>query len=100
DHVYEVAKSSRAEQGALTLTTALAGFATIEAITQVRGNRTATKTWVVTSANPRPSHAAMAGETVPFDSVFSNGAKWPGDSSALDVDEVAGCSCDVEINFE
>jgi len=42
----------------------------------------------------------MAGETVPFDSVFSNGAKWPGDSSALDVDEVAGCSCDVEINFE
>ena len=99
-HVFDVAKSSRAEQAGLTLATSLAGFASVEAVEQVRGTRTATKTWVVTSANPRASHAAMSGETVPLDSVFSNGAKWPGDSSALDVDEVAGCSCDVEITFE
>jgi hypothetical protein len=59
----------------------------------------ATKTWVVTSGNPRASHAAMNGETVPLDDTFSNGAKWPGDSSALDVDEIAGCNCDVEINL-
>lgn len=98
--VFEVAKSSRAAQAGLTLATSLAGFASVEAIQQVRGTRTATKTWVVTSSNPRPSHASMAGETVPLDSVFSNGAKWPGDSSALDVDEVAGCSCDVDITFE
>lgn len=98
--VFEVAKSARAQQGGLTLATSLAGFASVEAVQQTRGSRAATKTWVVTSGNPRPSHAQMAGETVPIDSVFSNGAKWPGDSSALDVDEVAGCSCDVEINFE
>lgn len=99
-HVFEVAKSARAQQGGQTIATALAGFASVEAVQQVRGTRGATKTWIVTSGNPRQSHAAMAGETVPIDSVFSNGAKWPGDSSALDVDEVAGCSCDVEINFE
>lgn len=99
-HVFEVAKTARAQQGGLTLATSLAGFASVEAVQQVRGTRAATKTWIVTSGNPRPSHAQMAGETVPIDSVFSNGAKWPGDASALDVDEVAGCSCDVEINFE
>jgi HK97 family phage portal protein len=99
-HVFDVATEARAPQAALTVATAVAGFASIEAVEQVRGTRTATKTWIVTSGNPRPSHALMAGETVPLDDVFSNGAKWPGDSSALDVDEVAGCSCDVQINFE
>jgi hypothetical protein len=100
EHVFDVATSSRAEQAGLTLATSFAGFASVEAVEQVRGTRAATKTWVVTSRRPRASHAAMAGETVPLDAVFSNGAKWPGDVSALDVDEVAGCSCDVEINFE
>lgn len=99
-HVFDVAKTARSEQAGRTIVTTLAGFASVEAVEQVRGTRTATKTWVVTSSNPRASHAAMAGETVPLDSVFSNGAKWPGDSSALDVDEVAGCSCDVDITFE
>lgn len=99
-HVFDVAKSARAQQGGITLATSLAGFASVEAVQQVRGTRSATKTWIVTSSNPRASHAAMAGQTVPIDSTFTNGAKWPGDSSALDVDEVAGCSCDVEINFE
>ncbi|VXC30907.1 Phage portal protein [Microbacterium sp. 8M] len=99
-HVFDVAKTARAQQGGQTLATTLAGFASVEAVQQVRGQRGATKTWVVTSGNPRASHAQMAGETVPIDSVFSNGAKWPGDSSALDVDEVAGCSCTVQINFE
>lgn len=99
-HVFEVAKSSRASQAGTALATSMAGFASVEAVEQVRGERTATKAWVVTSANPRTSHAQMAGETVPIDSVFSNGAKWPGDRSALDVDEVAGCTCEVEVSFE
>jgi hypothetical protein len=99
-HVFEVAKTARAEQAGQTLITALAGFASVEAVEQVRGNRKATKTWVVTSSRPRSSHASLNGETVPLDGVFSNGAKWPGDSSALDVDEVAGCGCDVVIEFE
>lgn len=99
-HVFDVAKTSRAEQAGQTIVTALAGFASVEAVEQVRGARAATKTWVVTSSNPRASHAAMNGETVPLNDVFSNGAKWPGDTSALDVDDVAGCGCDVVIEFE
>lgn len=98
-HVFEVAKSSRAEQAGLTLVTALAGFASTEAVNQVRGSRSATKTWITTSGNPRASHAAMNGQTVPIDSTFSNGARWPGDSSALDVDDLAGCQCDVVITI-
>jgi len=99
--VFEVAESSRAEQAAATVTTTLAAFATVESAGQVAGPRTVTKTWVVTSSNPRASHAAMNGESVGIDDVFSNGAKWPGDSGALDVDEIAGCTCEVvvDINF-
>lgn len=100
DHVFEVAKGSRSHQAALTIVTALAGFATVEAVKQVPGPGKAIKRWVVTSGNPRPSHAGMDGETVALDDVFSNGAKWPGDGSALDVDERAGCSCDLVIEFE
>jgi hypothetical protein len=37
------------------------------------------KTWTVISRNPRPSHARMAGETVPVGELFSNGGNWPGD---------------------
>jgi HK97 family phage portal protein len=99
-HVFEKATESRAPMAALTIATALAGFATVEAAKQVRGTREVTKTWNTTSANPRSSHAALNGETVPIDGVFSNGAKWPGDSTALDVEDVAGCQCDVTIEIE
>ncbi|ROP78319.1 HK97 family phage portal protein [Frigoribacterium sp. PhB107] len=98
DNVFEVSADSRSSQAGQTLTTGVAMFATVEAVKQVGGDDT-TKTWVVTSRNPRSSHAAMAGETVPINEPFSNGANWPGDSSALDVDEVAGCTCDVELTF-
>ncbi|MSS84491.1 phage portal protein [Actinomycetaceae bacterium WB03_NA08] len=54
------------------------------------------KQWHVTSGNPRDSHAAMDGETVPYGARFSNGQSWPGDSSA-GVDETAGCMCGVSI---
>lgn len=100
EHVFDVASSARADQAAHTIVTALAGFATIESVNQVRGTRQAEKTWLVTSSNPRSSHAAMNGETVPIDQPFSNGAMWPGDSSALDVDEIAGCMCDLAIQFD
>ena len=63
-----------------------------------RGNGGTRKTWVVTSANPRPSHAAMNGETVGIDDTFSNGARWPGDGG-LDVDESAGCTCILEYQW-
>lgn len=99
-HVFDVAKSARSEQAGTTLVTALAGFATVECVKQTAGDRSPVKTWVTTSSRPRPAHAAMNGESVPIDEPFSNGAMWPGDSSALDVDNIAGCLCDVVISFE
>jgi HK97 family phage portal protein len=59
---------------------------------------TATKTWVVTNANPRPSHAAQNGQTVPFGEVFSNGMRWPGDAETDDAGERANCTCMLEFD--
>lgn len=56
------------------------------------------KKWDVYSTNPRPTHAALAGETVPAGGLFSNGLRWPGDSRGT-VDEVAGCTCGVSYTF-
>lgn len=88
---------ARAGQVATTLVTALSGFGTTEAISQT--GREASKTWVVTSSNPRSSHSAMSGETVGMGELFSNGARWPGDSTLPD-DERANCSCDLDITVE
>ena len=56
-----------------------------------------TKTWH-TGDNPRPSHAAMDGETVGIDDAFSNGQQWPHEYG--DPDEVAGCNCWVSVQVE
>lgn len=60
-----------------------------------RSNSKATKTWIVTSGNPRSTHAILDGETVNIDDLFSNGAKFPGDPS-LDVSDRANCECIVD----
>jgi hypothetical protein len=57
-----------------------------------------TKTWVVTSDNPRPSHAAMNGESVGMEDTFSNGLRWPGDGLG-EAGETAGCSCVLEYEW-
>lgn len=57
-----------------------------------------TKTWNTNSPRARPSHAQMSGQTVPVDSVFSNGMRWPGDSA--NPDETAGCTCTMSIGGE
>src|SRR5690606_31447224 len=95
--VFEVAESSRVPSAAAALVTTFSAFATTEAVKQVAGDR-ATKTWITTSGNPRASHAAMNGETVGVEELFSNGMNWPGDPAG-GPDEVAGCYCDVEINI-
>jgi HK97 family phage portal protein len=64
-----------------------------------RQNGAATKTWVVAGRNPRPSHEAMDGETVPLNEPFSNGMNGPGDFSG-GADEVAGCTCDLSFSKE
>ena len=92
--VFEQASEVRAPEAAYVLAGFAAGFGTVESGRQTGG---VSKTWVVNSGNPRPSHAAMDGETVPIDEDFSNAMKWPGAGS--DVDEVAGCQCSVIINY-
>lgn len=95
--VFDEALSARTASGSTALVSALAGFAVMEAGKQLVGSK-ATKTWVVTSGNPRPEHAAMDGETVPIEDDFSNGATWPGDPT-LGADGVAGCMCALQINY-
>lgn len=96
DDVFDEAEDTRTTSGASALVAALAGFAVAEVGAQLLGQN-ATKTWI-TGPNPRTSHAEMDGETVGIDEVFSNGMKWPGDSSG-GADEVAGCNCGLQIEF-
>lgn len=97
EKVFAEAEESRGASIGQTLLTTFAAFAITEATKQ----RTmgSTKTWVVTSGNPRSSHAAMNGETVSLDENFSNGAKWPGDPT-LGADGVSNCMCTVEITVQ
>ena len=94
--VFEVAESSRALEVAATVVTFASGFGTTEAARQQSPD--ATKTWVVTSRNPRSSHAAMDGETVGLDEDFSNGLAWPG-AAGSDAAEAANCRCDLILNI-
>ena len=94
--VFDKAENDRADTSGRSFATALAGFAVLEAVSQRAGNRGAMKTWIVTSSNPRAEHAAMNGETVPYDEEFSNGAKFPGDQM-LTPEESCNCQCQVEI---
>lgn len=96
-NVFTVATESRAAEIATTSVAFAAGFATLEVAKQNVGTSGVTKTWNTTSSNPRTSHAAMDGETVPVDDVFSNGLRWPG--GAGDPDESAGCQCEMTINI-
>lgn len=94
--VFEKAEETRADTSGRSFATALAGFAILEAVNQRGNGRQAMKTWIVTSSNPRAEHAMMDGETVPFDELFSNGAKYPGDQ-VLTPEESCNCQCQVEI---
>ena len=98
--VFENAKENRAISAGKAFAGALIGWTLMEACRQNESPRqNIYKTWVVTSSNPRASHAHMNGETVPYDEPFSNGAMWPGDIDALDVEEVANCQCVLEIEI-
>ena len=94
-------RQSRADAIGRSLATAAATFGVMEAVGQAHdsGNfPVISKIWN-TGDNPRPSHAAMDGETVPYDGNFSNGAYWPGDDN-LSADESCGCNCSVTIQAE
>jgi len=53
------------------------------------------KTWRTVSTNPRSSHSALSGVTVPINEAFSNGCAYPGDWRG-GADEVANCRCRVD----
>lgn len=93
--VFDSARAVRAIGAAAAVVSFAAGFGSVEAARQ--RTQGATKTWRVTSSNPRASHAAMNGQTVAIDEPFSNGLDWPGAFGPAD--EVAGCQCSVEINI-
>jgi HK97 family phage portal protein len=95
--VFALALASRAAALGAGHAANLAGWATVEAGHQYGGP--ALKTWN-TGPNPRPSHAAMSGQTVPLDGIFSNGARWPADAVSLGIDDVAGCNCSLTITPE
>ena len=100
ESVFDAAEGARADEAGRSIATAVAGWAALEGIRQCAPpGGSVTKTWIVTSGNPRATHAAMHGETVGHDDPFSNGAMWPGDTGALPVDEVAGCQCEVELTY-
>lgn len=89
--VFVAAMAVRAGQNAQTSATYAIGLGQSDAA-KATGLRS--KTWVVTSTNPRPTHAALSGETVAVASVFSNGMRWPGDQAAgLGAGEYANCTC-------
>lgn len=93
-----VEQENRASSLGIAFATACATFAIREAVSQSNKPQSeVTKTWIVTSGNPRASHASMDGETVPFNEAFSNGAMFPHDSS-LDAEESCYCQCIVEID--
>ncbi len=90
-HVFEVAASARAPEIAASAVTSAANFGSHEG---ARHGGMRTKIWVVNSANPRPEHATMDGETVGIDEVFSNGMRWPGDPAG-GAENNANCKCSV-----
>ncbi|MBR2837782.1 MAG: phage portal protein [Kiritimatiellae bacterium] len=96
--VFENAEDNRSDSAGAAFAAAAIGWTVLEAGRQNRRRgENVFKTWVVTSSNPRASHARMDGETVQYDRPFSNGATWPGDIDNLDVEEVANCRCQLEI---
>ena len=95
--VFENAEENRSESAGNAFATALSAWSLMEACRQNGEGKKVYKTWVVTSSNPRASHAHMNGETVLYEEPFSNGAMWPGDIDNLDVEDVANCQCVLEI---
>jgi HK97 family phage portal protein len=86
---------ARAQQLARARVSLIGNFAAQDAATQSGVHN---KTWRITSDDPRASHLAANGQTVPIDQTFEVGGhrgRWPHDYT-LGVDEIAGCTCILE----
>ena len=93
--VFQNAVENRTKSAGNAIAAAVDGWSAIEAVRQ-SGVEDVRKRWVVTSSNPRKSHAAMNGVTVGVNERFPNGMDWPGDWSG-GADEVCGCQCEIEV---
>lgn len=90
-NVFAVAAGARAVALAGSLATQMSGFGAVDT---AKRTGLGTKTWRTNSSNPRSTHARLNGESVAIGEKFSNGARWPGDSSLPD-DERVNCKCSV-----
>ena len=98
--LYDRIAGDRSRTGGTTFSNALSNWGALEGCRQNKRNGDRiTKTWIVTSGNPRPSHAAMDGETVDIDAEYSNGAMYPGDGT-LSAEDTVNCRCTSELNRE
>ena len=96
--VFEKREDKDADIFGQALATAVANWATIEAVHQAQDQgytKKVEKEWV-TGPNARDTHIAMNGQRVGIDDNFSNGARWPGDDN-LSPDESCGCNCSTEV---
>ena len=93
--VFENAAKNRSESAGNAFATAVDGWSALEAARQ-SGAQNVKKQWVVTSTNPRKSHANMNGVAVGIDDRFPNGLEWPGDWGG-GPDEVCGCCCTIAV---
>jgi hypothetical protein len=91
-HLFGVYTAARIPSIARARTAWAGNFGRNEVASQ--SGRTA-KVWRVTSSNPRSSHAALSGQSVPIGERFSNGMAWPGDPAGGSA-EVANCTCILE----
>jgi hypothetical protein len=100
DDLFEERKTTGTVVMAQTLTTEMRARGAVEAGKQAfTEGRRVTKTWYVTSANPRRTHAALNGKTIGVDERFPNGMLHPGDPAG-GIDETAGCTCRLTIKIE
>lgn len=100
-HVFDVLEETRAAQYADTIVASVQNQRSVEVSEQgARAlGRKAFKTWVTTSGDSRPAHAAMSGIRVPVRTPFPNGAQYPR-SSVLGPAGVANCQCQMIITIE
>lgn len=91
DHLSAGAEAQAAEQ-----VSHMQSFGVMEAAKQVAVAAVLLKVWSTTSSNPRPTHAAIDGETVDVKEPFSNGMMYPHDPAGS-LDETAGCVCEMTL---
>lgn len=94
DDLYARLMEGRVERNASSLATAVANAGTVRGAKL--GNSKCQKMWIATGHNTRDSHASLNGEKVGIDDVFSNNARWPGDTN-LPAAETCNCHCRIEI---